>query len=351
MDGRDQIIFNVLAYGCVAVPGGAIVALLFEFRPQIRFGLLSPPHEWTVRWHWPDVIFAFLLMLLIPGTTYSLLKSTGFYTYLQVEPVARQMLYSAVFDFPLLLGFLFFIFKRRLDIGPGEIGFNLSRWPQNLTWGYLGFVIITPLVLGTYFLALYLFQTMGIGSDKHSVESLLEENLLPVEWVLIFFRVAVVAAVTEELVFRALLLRWLKKASLFGHVVLLIATIGFALLYLLSVKKEAGQIVAIVVFACLLAGGYFFLLCWWLLGSDESGFVGNFVGEANAPTVVAVYGSSMLWAMFHVSIWPSPIPLFIMGLGLGWLAWRTQSLIAPIFWHSLFNCVAFAVLVFSAVNR
>ena len=40
-------------------------------------------------------------------------------------------------------------------------------------------------------------------------------------------------------------------------------------------------------------------------------------------------------------------PLFVLGLGLGWLALRTQSLIGPLFVHALFNAVAGTVLVIS----
>jgi membrane protease YdiL (CAAX protease family) len=52
----------------------------------------------------------------------------------------------------------------------------------------------------------------------------------------------------------------------------------------------------------------------------------------------------LLFASFHAQVWPSPIPLFFLGLGLGWLSYRTQSLIGPIVAHALFNAVACIVL-------
>ncbi len=55
---------------------------------------------------------------------------------------------------------------------------------------------------------------------------------------------------------------------------------------------------------------------------------------------LSIYGSAMLWSMAHMAVWPSPIPLFLLGLGLGWLAYRTQSLIGCIVGHALFNTVA-----------
>jgi hypothetical protein len=64
--------------------------------------------------------------------------------------------------------------------------------------------------------------------------------------------------------------------------------------------------------------------------------------KANAD--IAILGSAMLFALGHASAWPAPLPLVLFGLVLGWLARRTQSLIAPITLHALFNLVAFITL-------
>jgi len=53
-----------------------------------------------------------------------------------------------------------------------------------------------------------------------------------------------------------------------------------------------------------------------------------------------VCGSAYLFATFHSPVWPSPIPLFILALGVGWLAYRTRSLVGPILVHGLFNGIA-----------
>ena len=57
---------------------------------------------------------------------------------------------------------------------------------------------------------------------------------------------------------------------------------------------------------------------------------------------LSIYGSAMLWAVVHP--WPGSIPLVVLGLGLGWLALRTQSLIGPMVCHALFNSIACLVL-------
>jgi hypothetical protein len=58
----------------------------------------------------------------------------------------------------------------------------------------------------------------------------------------------------------------------------------------------------------------------------------------------SIVASSMFFALVH-STWPTPIALFFLGLVLGWLAFRTQSLLASIVVHGLFNLVSYLALV------
>src|SRR5207249_9149482 len=59
--------------------------------------------------------------------------------------------------------------------------------------------------------------------------------------------------------------------------------------------------------------------------------------------VRAIASTALLFAVFHD--WPSPLPLFVLGLGLGYLAYRTQSLVASILMHAFFNSVACLVML------
>jgi len=65
---------------------------------------------------------------------------------------------------------------------------------------------------------------------------------------------------------------------------------------------------------------------------------------------LAIFGSAMFFAVSH-STWPNPIPLFLLGLVLGWVRLKTQNLWPCILLHSLFNHVAFVGLMWGAVNR
>jgi membrane protease YdiL (CAAX protease family) len=55
--------------------------------------------------------------------------------------------------------------------------------------------------------------------------------------------------------------------------------------------------------------------------------------------VRGIAGTSILFAMTHAGSWPDPVPLTVLSLGLGWLAFRTQSLVGPIACHALFNAL------------
>jgi membrane protease YdiL (CAAX protease family) len=59
----------------------------------------------------------------------------------------------------------------------------------------------------------------------------------------------------------------------------------------------------------------------------------------------AIWATAMLFAALHSGVWPSPIPLFVLGLGLGYVAWRTRSILAPILIHGMFNAVSLIALL------
>ncbi|MFS6827797.1 lysostaphin resistance A-like protein [Cyanobium sp. ATX-6F1] len=61
----------------------------------------------------------------------------------------------------------------------------------------------------------------------------------------------------------------------------------------------------------------------------------------------AVWGvvvSSLVFGIAHLSLGELP-PLFVLGLGLGWLRWSSGRLGACVLMHALWNGVTFANLV------
>jgi membrane protease YdiL (CAAX protease family) len=64
------------------------------------------------------------------------------------------------------------------------------------------------------------------------------------------------------------------------------------------------------------------------------------VFRRKARTVGAVYASAAVFAVAHSAAWPDPVALFVLALGLGYLAVRTRGVLVPAVVHGLFNAVS-----------
>jgi membrane protease YdiL (CAAX protease family) len=74
-------------------------------------------------------------------------------------------------------------------------------------------------------------------------------------------------------------------------------------------------------------------------------FYGVIARRPPRPDSPAVFGTALLFASIHSAVWPTPVPLFVLGLALGVLASRTGSLVGPIVLHALFNAVTCVTLL------
>jgi CAAX protease family protein len=53
------------------------------------------------------------------------------------------------------------------------------------------------------------------------------------------------------------------------------------------------------------------------------------------PAIVVI---SILWAMLHIQYdWTGVLQIFVVGLFLGWMRWRSGSLVLTFLLHALFN--------------
>lgn len=58
----------------------------------------------------------------------------------------------------------------------------------------------------------------------------------------------------------------------------------------------------------------------------------------------AIIGPAILFGAVHLQPWAAP-PLIIAGIFLGWLRWKTGSLLAPITFHIIMNALAMTIMI------
>ena len=320
----------------------------------------APRTGWPtpVPWTGPEVLLALCLIYVAWPVTFSLLlQGSGLYRWFYgPDPVGRQTagvaaaagpgaaktaeptfrrldsyrkglwLNAAAFPFealtiPVLLYSL-------SGTRPYQLGLTRRRLGRNLLVGFVGALVLVPCVFGVYYLVLVLYRTWGAApTEEHPLTQVAQFGLAPVEWGLLVVSAVVAAPVVEELVFRGLLQPWFAKRREGGAAAMVLA-------FLTALAMRRGEIEAAlprgpraVAGECLpalfvLALVPVFLFVWW---------------RSRTPVGPAIFGTAVLFAAFHSGVWPTPVPLLLLALGLGYLAYRAQSLAGPMLIHALFN--------------
>jgi membrane protease YdiL (CAAX protease family) len=228
-----------------------------------------------------------------------------------------------VLTFPLI----FAVFsKTRLE----QLGLTTRRLGRNVLLGLAGLLVLAPLVLGVYQLVRFLYEKAGQEQyEPHALEIIARQHLYPSEWVMFFFSAMIAAPLLEEIIFRGVLQPWLAARRWGGHLAML-GALALALLYrqeqmLAAWRQDVASLLEATTPALfVLALVPVYLLVWRF---------------SRTPVPPAIFGTSFLFACFH-RWWPTPVPLFVLALGLGVLAQRTRSLVGPIVLHSLFNGIS-----------
>ena len=295
--------------------------------------ILPPARCRAVPWSPAEVVLGFVLVqLLLPMLAVSLLHASGFYSWLYgpdlLEKVAEQavtpevvqarnrlMMWAHLLALPFQAGGLLWLLSAASGTRPYQLGLTRHRAWQNVALGVVGAILLTPIVLGVNYLASWAFERwMGGQVQQHPLFAL-RHVLRWYEWFPLLLQVLVCAPVAEELICRGLIQRWLCQHRWGGH-----AAIVLSLSLALGARDEVRLAATLFVIALL---PLYALVVW----------------RSRTPAGPAIFGTALLFGMLHAAVWPTPIALFVLGLGLGWLAWRTQSLVGPIVLHSLFNAV------------
>jgi membrane protease YdiL (CAAX protease family) len=393
-----ELMWNAVGYAATA--GAALVTLvgLYVLVPALHQRWFPLPRLRPGWWTGHEVFLAICIAFGLPLIIVDALFQIGFFVPLIGPPpdldppnsgfklyLERCSVISSPLMLTLILGLLFAVMFARTGSRPHHYGLTWGRWPANLALGLLAFMITTPIVLAVFALSALILPTR-----LHQLTVLGKHHPPWWEWILIGFQATVAAPLLEEILMRGILQGWLRRASLTGHLGLLTFSILLVShdLVQYDTAEEAWafneQKALPLLFTIVLAAGY----GWWMyrlarrfnlhhteiqrwqpqpsvppldgstLPEEQASEMRRQARErdevrsrrwSQANALLAIYGSAMLFAVMH-SAWPAPIALFLLGLVLAWLSYRTQSLLGPITLHATFNFVAFIALYGSVLS-
>lgn len=333
-----------LLVAAVAVPVGLLARAL---RPRGE-QLLPAWKPWPVPWGGFEVTVAFLVgSLVLPQVLSELLTMSGFFQQVYgtdfpaprapgVEPerlkeaATLRVMWAGLFALPLALGGFYFVSRaayptrRPSFVGRGSVAGKVSL-------AVLAWLALAPAVLVFHAAVNAVALQYGVAPEQHPFTTFGGRPRL--DRVLFVIQACVVAPLWEEVLFRGLLLSWCV-----GRTHLLAPGVSpptawrpwFVMLVIPFALMNGGVRIGPLTFAATLAVGLVVL---------------EGVKHTGARRARAVYATAALFALVHSNVWPSPIPLFALGLGLGYLAVRTNGVLVPTIVHALFNAVSVAFVL------
>jgi membrane protease YdiL (CAAX protease family) len=319
----DETRSILLAWLLLATLFAIPVAGLWFFVPRSR--RLPPQRMRLAPWTGPEVVAAFLALIAWSLWWHVVIERLR--SVLHFPETTHTELWEQAWTLPTEVVTVFVLFRLASKTQFYQLGLTFSRAPATFVAGYGVWLIFTPLVYLLNLVVLLVYQrTVQVPPEEHPLAKMLQSQPTAVEWLLAFSVGVLAAPVTEELLFRGVLQAWLVRNPL-GAAATLAAAGGWA--YLSGGKHSPWP----AVFVLVMIPGY---------------FVSVVVGRRwlrHPTSAPAIYASSLLFAAFHSTIWPTPIPLFVLSLALGYLVFRTQSLLSSITVHALFNGVAFVAVL------
>jgi membrane protease YdiL (CAAX protease family) len=371
----DGLRLRLMVTAGLSVAGtGAALALLFYVIGRAAGQRLLPPVR-VPRPGWPGVAVAgafvlFALFSLAISVVQQLLIGAGFFravygpdfpTTVPPEPTDAQkaaqtvqFLWAAAFTFPVQVAAMIALVRQFQLPNP----FHARNWRMNIVAGYLTWLIVTPAAFAVFVLAVTIqVRLTNLPPEKHPLTEL-GEAVGPMEWGLFVLQTVVIAAVLEEWLFRGVVLGWLAQSrpaptsvGPFRRSWLVTGSAAGIATFLAWRSRPVNVAEAFATdwaatTATYLAPGVFLLL---FIPIEEvlarMAWLRRHLRLRSPHQVRAIVASSALFAGFHASVWPSPVPLVVLAMGLGYLYLRTRSLVGPIIVHGLFNAVSATYLL------
>jgi membrane protease YdiL (CAAX protease family) len=293
----------------------------------------------AVPWSGMEVVVGLIVVLILwPAALSEVLDKTGFYPRLTGDTEAAKVLQTrrdawlAMIAFPFQVLTLLYLLYALSGTRPYQLGLSLRDLGRNYLIGMVGAVIFSPFVYALLFLVVWCYTHLAGGEPQEHPLTVLGERE---PWMIVVPAV-VVAPILEELLFRGLLQRWLLRRTWGGNA----AMIGAGVMAMLTQLNRLTEAIAhsdVPAYYRALSPLLFVLLMTapFLLLRRVSRY----------RITSTLYAVALLFAAAHSFAWPQPVPLFALGVGLGYIAYRTQNLIGSMVMHALFNAIACAFLL------
>jgi membrane protease YdiL (CAAX protease family) len=363
VDDETLVLRLMLTAGLSVAGVGALVALvLYALSRASRDPLFPPAGPLCPAVNGFALIGAFVVFVVGFPVAATVLSASGFYHRLYgpdfpsgwPEPAANTVryLWAATVAFPVQLALIVGLVRALGGVKP----LDGRWWTRHAVAGYLTWLMVTPAAFLVFVVANVAHAWLtGQPPDKHPLTALGDAGGR--EWALFVLQTVVLAPVLEELVFRGLLLPWLADRRPLPPaesplsipppvrpLLVMFLAVGVAtVLHVNDVRKAwtAGDHVGA---AAHLIPGLFFLLLVPLEFVPLTR-LRRHLRIRSRQHVRAILASSALFGAFHASVWPSPVPLVVLAVGLGYLYLRTRSLVGPVVVHGLFNAVSAVYLL------
>ena len=270
-DVTPEVMWYGIAFAMTA--GASLVTLLglYAYLAVLRKRWLPLPRLRPGTWTGREVIFAFCVESGFKACIIALLLEIGFFTPLigpppdpnGTDPVKavyalRCISISSPMTLAVVLGLLFAVMFIRTGTRPRHYGLTWARWPANLGLGLAVFLLAWPVIMGIHALA-----GLTFSSSFDLFTALGKQDPRLWEWLLLGFQTIVAAPVVEEILFRGILQKWLRRATLAGHLTLPFVTLFFGASGFAEYDKQAETYTyhyGPLVFTVLLTAGY----AYWL---------------------------------------------------------------------------------------
>jgi membrane protease YdiL (CAAX protease family) len=332
-----------LLVAAVAVPVALAARAL---RPKGE-PLLPPWSPWRAPWDGFAVIGAYVVLLrVVPLLVFLLLNGTGFFAAVygpdfppfnpkdadsdpQKEANTLRTLWAGLLALPPSLALLWGLARVLYPKWRPGLG-GRGSLAAKVALAVFAWLVVTPAVL-LFHVAVnetyeYYFRVLP---EPHALSRLGSRPAL--DRALFVLEACVGAPIREELFFRSVLLAWcVGRLRAAGRSPLAHARPWIVMAFAIAFAATEGKTAGPLVFAGVLAVGLAIL--WWL-------------PRTGARRARAVYATAAMFAVVHSGVWPTPIPLFPLGLALGWLAVRTNGILVPVIVHGLFNAVSAAYIL------